>query len=124
MGHPRQVRSCTMRTWTSGPSASKNQVTSIPRLIPRTCVKWMRCWCGSRRCQGSGQIRAKIYAKREPFPVQSGTRELCEVFHTVLRDTVGVTDPTRVQSVLPIEDHVVPANRADVRQQGGVNALF
>jgi len=74
--------------------------------------------------EGSGQIRAKIYAKLEPFPVQSGTRELREVFHTVLRDTVGVTDPTRVQSILPIEDHVVPANRADVRQQGGINALF
>src|SRR5438270_11054429 len=34
--------------------------------------------------EGSGQIRAKIYAKLEPFPVQSGTRELREVFHTVL----------------------------------------
>src|SRR2546427_3825151 len=37
---------------------------------------------------------------------------------------MGVTDPARVQSVLPIEDHVVPANRADVRQQGGLNTLF
>jgi len=35
--------------------------------------------------KGSGQIRAKIYAKLEPFPVQEGTRELREVFHTVLR---------------------------------------
>ena len=25
MGHPRQVRSCTMRTWTSGPSASETR---------------------------------------------------------------------------------------------------
>ena len=60
--------------------------------------------------EGSGQIRAKIYAKLEPFPVQSGTRELREVFHTVLRDTMRVTDPARVQSVLSIEDHVVPAS--------------
>src|SRR5262245_4541524 len=71
--------------------------------------------------QGSGQIRAKIYAKLKPFPGQSSTRKLREVFHTALRETGGVTDPARVQSVLPIEDHVVPANRADVRQQGGIN---
>src|SRR6266571_7801085 len=85
------------------------------------CVRGARAWMSIK---GSGQVRAKIYAKLEPFPVQSGTRELREVFHTVLRDTVGVTDPTRVQSVLPIEDYVVPANRADVRQQGGIYALF
>jgi hypothetical protein len=74
--------------------------------------------------EGSGQIRAKIYAKLEPVPVQSGTRKLREVFHTVLRDPVGVTDPARVQSILPIEDHVVPADRTDVRQQGGIHPLF
>ena len=28
------------------------------------------------RHKGSGQIRAKIYAKLEPFPVQYGTRKL------------------------------------------------
>ena len=49
---------------------------------------------------------------------------LREVFHTVLRDAMGVTYPAGVQSILPIEDHIVPANRADVRQQGGINALF
>jgi hypothetical protein len=74
--------------------------------------------------EGSGQIRAKIYAKLEPVPVQSGTRKLREVFHTVLRAPVGVTDPARVQSILPIEDHVVPADRTDVRQQGGIHPLF
>src|SRR5215831_17759201 len=82
-----------------------------------------RC-AGSRPVKGSGYFRAKIYAKLKPFPGQLDTRKLREVFHMVLRDTVGVTDPTKVQSVLPIEDHVVPANRADVRQQGGINALF
>src|SRR5262245_58233699 len=53
--------------------------------------------------------------------MQSVTTALREVFHTALRDAVGVTDPARFQSVLPIEDHVVPANRANVRQQGGIN---
>ena len=37
---------------------------------------------------------------------------------------MGVTYPAGVQSILPIEDHIVPANRADVRQQGEINALF
>jgi hypothetical protein len=37
---------------------------------------------------------------------------------------MGVTDQARVQSVLAIEDHVVPANRADMRQQGGINPFL
>ena len=66
--------------------------------------------------EGSGQIRAKIYAKLERLPVQLDTRKSREVFPTVLRETVGMADPTRVQSILPIEDPVIPANRTDVRQ--------
>lgn len=47
-----------------------------------------------------------------------------EVVHIVLGHAVGVTDQTTVQSVLSIEDHIVPANGADVRQPRRIAALL
>ena len=46
--------------------------------------------------QGSGQIRAKIYAKPERMPVQCVPMTSREVFHSVLGYAVRVTNQTAV----------------------------
>src|SRR5438128_631428 len=70
--------------------------------------------------------KVRLYALGTSTTLESNKSayELHEVFHTVLRDAVGVTDEARVQSVLPVEEHVVPTNGAHVREQGGINPLL
>ena len=98
------------------------------RREPKT--RYGMCWVDTfpvaLAATSSGALRGapKIYAKREPLPGQAETRALREVFHPVLRETVGRTDPTRVQSVGPREDDVVPAHRAEVRPPGRSQVLF
>src|SRR5207253_9255130 len=91
IGHARCVVLCTIERhtdtlssgWFHGSDSPYGAVCSIHSI--RLEVESSYCLHRFPPTKGSGQIRAKIYAKLEPFPVQEGTRELREVFHTVLR---------------------------------------
>jgi hypothetical protein len=45
------------------------------------------------------------------------------VFHRALRHTARMMHQAPVQVVLAVEHHIVPANRAEVRQEGRVDPV-
>jgi hypothetical protein len=74
--------------------------------------------------KGSGQNGAKIYAKPLPIMFQRSIASAGVVFHNELRPPAWLVYQGSVQMVLAIEDHILPANRAKVREQRGITAIL